>query len=135
MDITFHCVRSAVFLPRMYDWSTAYFSFTFTLAPVYFHGLVFAIFASLIAPFGGFFASGVKRAFRKKDFDSIFPGHGGVVDRMDCQMIMQLFVWIYLRTFVFQDVSVASIISVVALWPVDKKLELLNYLKNAIPVK
>jgi CDP-diglyceride synthetase len=61
---------------------------------------VFAVFASLIAPFGGFFASGVKRAFGKKDFDSLFPGHGGVVDRMDCQMITQLFVHIYLRTWV-----------------------------------
>ena len=32
------------------------------------HGFVIAIFASLIAPFGGFFASGVKRAFRIKVF-------------------------------------------------------------------
>lgn len=33
-----------------------------------FHGVIFAIFASIIAPFGGFFASGFKRAFKKKDF-------------------------------------------------------------------
>jgi phosphatidate cytidylyltransferase len=30
--------------------------------------VIFAIFASIIAPFGGFFASGFKRAFKKKDF-------------------------------------------------------------------
>lgn len=43
-----------------------------------------ATFASLIAPFGGFFASGVKRAFRIKDFGDTIPGHGGITDRFDC---------------------------------------------------
>ncbi|EOD40933.1 phosphatidate cytidylyltransferase [Emiliania huxleyi CCMP1516] len=38
-------------------------------------------FASLVAPFGGFFASGIKRAYKIKDFSAIIPGHGGVFDR------------------------------------------------------
>jgi len=59
-----------------------------TVAPIQFHILVLATFASLIAPFGGFFASGLKRAFKIKDFGDSIPGHGGMTDRMDCQFIM-----------------------------------------------
>ena len=38
----------------------------FSMRPIHFHGAVMAMFASLIAPFGGFFASGFKRAFKLK---------------------------------------------------------------------
>ncbi|KAL5019212.1 hypothetical protein ScPMuIL_004934 [Solemya velum] len=31
-------------------------------------------------PFGGFFASGFKRAFKIKDFGDTIPGHGGIMD-------------------------------------------------------
>jgi CDP-diglyceride synthetase len=58
---------------------------TIPYAPYQFHLLVMACFASLVAPFGGFFASGFKRAFNIKDFGSSIPGHGGMTDRMDCQ--------------------------------------------------
>lgn len=51
---------------------------------------VIALFASLVAPFGGFFASGFKRALKIKDFADVIPGHGGVTDRMDCQILMVL---------------------------------------------
>lgn len=44
------------------------------------------MFASFIAPFGGFFASGFKRGFKIKDFGDSIPGHGGVTDRFDCQV-------------------------------------------------
>jgi len=58
---------------------------TVPYAPYQFHVLVMATFASLVAPFGGFFASGFKRAFDIKDFGDSIPGHGGMTDRMDCQ--------------------------------------------------
>lgn len=51
-----------------------------------FHAVVLAAFASIIAPFGGFFASGFKRGFKIKDFGDSIPGHGGMTDRMDCQV-------------------------------------------------
>lgn len=75
-------------------------TFSFTMAPMQFHSLVFATFASLIAPFGGFFASGLKRTFKIKDFGDSIPGHGGMTDRMDCQFIMGFFTYVYFHTFI-----------------------------------
>ena len=44
------------------------------LLPIQFHGIFYGLFASFIAPFGGFLASGIKRAYNRKDFDTFFPG-------------------------------------------------------------
>jgi hypothetical protein len=49
---------------------------------------------------GGFFASGFKRAFKMKDFGQTIPGHGGVTDRFDCQMIMAMFAYVYYWNYV-----------------------------------
>ena len=51
------------------------------LYPFQLHSLLLSLFASSIGPFGGFFASGFKRAFRIKDFAATIPGHGGFVVR------------------------------------------------------
>jgi Cytidylyltransferase family len=70
------------------------------MAPMQIHILVFGTFASLIAPFGGFFASGLKRTFKIKDFGDSIPGHGGITDRMDCQFIMGFFAYMYYHSFI-----------------------------------
>jgi phosphatidate cytidylyltransferase len=64
------------------------------------HALALGVFASTIGPFGGFFASGFKRAFKIKDFGDSIPGHGGFMDRFDCQVIMAGFVNVYIYTFI-----------------------------------
>ncbi|KAJ1549649.1 hypothetical protein HK405_006519 [Cladochytrium tenue] len=71
-----------------------------SITPFQLHSVVMALFASLIAPFGGFFASGAKRAFKLKDFGDTIPGHGGITDRMDCQFLMSFFAFIYYQSFI-----------------------------------
>lgn len=68
--------------------------------PFYWHSIIMATFASFVGPFGGFFASGFKRAFKIKDFGDLIPGHGGMTDRFDCQIIMGTFVYVYFQTFI-----------------------------------
>jgi phosphatidate cytidylyltransferase len=63
------------------------------------HCAILALFASVVAPFGGFMASAVKRAYGLKDFDTFIPGHGGLMDRIDCQFLMSLFTWAHVSTF------------------------------------
>lgn len=62
-------------------------------------GVALAIVASTIAPFAGFLASVIKRAYGRKDFGNTFPGHGGFVDRLDCQLIMAPVVFFYLSLY------------------------------------
>jgi phosphatidate cytidylyltransferase len=70
------------------------------IAPIQWHSLVLAFFGSIIAPFGGFFASGFKRAFKVKDFSESIPGHGGFTDRVDCQFLMAFFSYLYIKSFI-----------------------------------
>jgi hypothetical protein len=44
--------------------------------------------------------SAIKRAYNKKDFDSFIPGHGGMMDRMDCQLLMNSFTTFYYYSFI-----------------------------------
>ncbi|KFA67356.1 hypothetical protein S40285_07026 [Stachybotrys chlorohalonatus IBT 40285] len=99
------CDPNPVFIPHKYSFPQLFFlpdntAFSVTFQPMQLHALVLATFASLIAPFGGFFASGLKRTFKLKDFGHSIPGHGGITDRMDCQFIMGFFAYIYYHTFV-----------------------------------
>uniref|UniRef100_A0A665WLK1 Phosphatidate cytidylyltransferase n=1 Tax=Echeneis naucrates TaxID=173247 RepID=A0A665WLK1_ECHNA len=73
---------------------------TVNLYPFQIHSIFLSSFASLIGPFGGFFASGFKRAFKIKDFASTIPGHGGIMDRFDCQYLMATFTHVYIASFI-----------------------------------
>jgi len=68
-------------------------------------GMVLATFASFVAPFAGFVASVIKRAYGRKDFGTMLPGHGGFVDRLDCQLIIAPFVYFYLSLYKFANVA------------------------------
>ncbi|GMF69012.1 unnamed protein product [Aspergillus oryzae var. brunneus] len=95
------CTPNPAFMPQPYqvpEWTGV--DKTFYVEPIQFHILIFATFASLIAPFGGFFASGLKRTFKIKDFGESIPGHGGITDRMDCQFIMGFFAYMYYHSFI-----------------------------------
>lgn len=60
------------------------------------HAAVLAVYCAVVAPFGGFLASTVKRAYGKKDFGTLIAGHGGLIDRLDCQLVTAPFVYLYL---------------------------------------
>jgi phosphatidate cytidylyltransferase len=93
-------VSESYALPRWLRWLPVVGGPIIQVAPFQFHALWMALFASVVTPFGGFFASGVKRALCVKDFGDSIPGHGGFSDRMDCQLLMGGFVWVLCETFV-----------------------------------
>jgi len=81
------------------------------IEPFQYHVFFLATFASLIAPFGGFFASGIKRTFHIKDFGDSIPGHGGITDRFDCQFIMGTLTFMYYQGFIaVHEASVGGVI-------------------------
>jgi phosphatidate cytidylyltransferase len=56
-------------------------------------GIIIAI-LSIVGQFGDFSASVVKRAFEVKDFSELFPGHGGMIDRIDSVMFIAPFAYV-----------------------------------------
>ncbi|XP_075059361.1 phosphatidate cytidylyltransferase 1 [Mixophyes fleayi] len=82
------------FLQSLLGWTTV------RIYPFQIHSIALSTFGSLIGPFGGFFASGFKRAFKIKDFSDTIPGHGGIMDRFDCQYLMATFVHVYIASFI-----------------------------------
>jgi len=97
------------------------------------HAIVLGFFAGFIAPFGGFFASGVKRAFKIKDFGDSIPGHGGMTDRMDCQLMMGMFTCVWLNSVVLKQVpSVQSVLNQISGLSLDEQHQILRELQRKI---
>ncbi|VDL72328.1 unnamed protein product [Nippostrongylus brasiliensis] len=95
------------------------------------HAIVMALFASLLGPFGGFFASGFKRAFKIKDFGDVIPGHGGLMDRFDCQLLMGTFVSVYIHTFIRVPNPAKLVTQILWLQPEDQ-ITVFNSLKQEL---
>jgi len=97
------------------------------IIPIQLHALSLSLFASLVAPFGGFLASAIKRAYRIKDFAGLIPGHGGLMDRFDCQLIMALATWVHYNTFVkITTVSVSKLLYMYKLLGDEERKEFLD---------
>ncbi|KAI0663407.1 cytidylyltransferase family-domain-containing protein [Cubamyces menziesii] len=136
------CTPNPVFVWRDWQMPTPLSVFLSTLighqvttipyAPYQLHLLVLSCFASLVAPFGGFFASGFKRAFDIKDFGHSIPGHGGMTDRMDCQFLMGVFTYVYYSSLIRDNhVTVGSILqTIVSGLTLTEQLELMADLKR-----
>ncbi len=54
---------------------------------------------SIIGQIGDFSASVIKRYFEVKDFSELFPGHGGMIDRIDSVMFIAPFAYLLLTLF------------------------------------
>ncbi len=69
-----------------------FFHVDFSLLQIGFMGFVLSIMGQL----GDFSASAIKRYFGVKDFSDLFPGHGGMIDRIDSVMFVAPIAFIFL---------------------------------------
>lgn len=64
--MTMECEPSSIFRPQEFTVQIGRFVRTLNVYPFVLHSLSLSVFSSVIGPFGGFFASGFKRAFKIK---------------------------------------------------------------------
>lgn len=107
---------------------------TVNLYPFQIHSIALSAFGSLIAPFGGFFASGFKRAFKIKDFADTIPGHGGMMDRFDCQYLMATFVHVYIASFI-RGPNPSKVLQLLLTLQPEQQLNIFNTLGNHLREK
>jgi phosphatidate cytidylyltransferase len=63
------------------------------------HAVVLGIFGGLAGQMGDLFASLMKRHAGVKDYGAIFPGHGGMMDRLDSVYWATVVMYVYLIWF------------------------------------
>ncbi|XP_031641066.1 phosphatidate cytidylyltransferase, photoreceptor-specific isoform X2 [Contarinia nasturtii] len=125
------CEPSYLFRPQEYTLSLVKINKTITMYPFLLHSLSMSVFSSVIGPFGGFFASGFKRAFKIKDFGDMIPGHGGIMDRFDCQFLMATFVNVYISSFI-RTASPAKLLQQIYNLKPEQQLQLYNSLRDSL---
>ncbi|EFO64545.1 Phosphatidate cytidylyltransferase [Giardia lamblia P15] len=57
------------------------------LSRMYICCMLLALWISIVGPVGGMLASLAKRCAKIKNFSNLIPGHGGVIDRIDCHIL------------------------------------------------
>ncbi|XP_026473574.1 phosphatidate cytidylyltransferase, photoreceptor-specific-like [Ctenocephalides felis] len=129
--MSMECEPSPIFRPQEYSLSWMGIKSNINMYPFLLHSLSMSVFSSVIGPFGGFFASGFKRAFKIKDFGDVIPGHGGIMDRFDCQFLMATFVNVYISSFIRTASPQKLLAQVYSLKP-EQQLQLFYSLKDTL---
>lgn len=75
---------------------TVFFNMYFGLEISYLTIGIISFVLSIIGQIGDFSASVIKRSFEIKDFSELFPGHGGMLDRIDSVMYIAPFAYLLL---------------------------------------
>jgi len=65
------------------------------------HAVILGLVGSIIGQLGDLCESALKRAAGVKDSGAILPGHGGILDRLDCLIFITPFVYYY-RVFIIR---------------------------------
>ena len=73
--------------------------FGFGKEPNYILLLAIAFVGCVVSQWGDLIASLLKREYGVKDYGSLFPGHGGVMDRFDSLFTVNIFIYIVLTIF------------------------------------
>jgi len=120
-----NCNIDKVFISNEYEFLNLKFSF----APFQIHCFFIALFISLIGPFGGFLASGFKRAYKLKDFGHSIPGHGGILDRFDVHIFVAFFTSTYYASFV-KDVDLSHVMNMIEKLSTEDKQALIEWVKT-----
>ena len=94
--------NSALFQERDYDYTIFNTDLRFHTSPAIIHMFVFTVFIAFFAPFGGFFVSGLKQALKHKQL-GLTLHKGGVIDRLDCVIILGFFMLVYVHGFVYRQ--------------------------------
>jgi phosphatidate cytidylyltransferase len=64
-----------------------------------------------------------------QDFSDVIPGHGGVMDRFDCQVLMATFVYVYIYSFIRRPMSQKLLSQIYTLKP-EEQLNFYYQLEN-----
>jgi len=67
----------------------------FNISNPVWHYILIGALAGIFAQFGDLSASLIKRNFSKKDFSSLIPGHGGILDRIDSILFVIPVIYFY----------------------------------------
>ncbi|MEN8906910.1 MAG: phosphatidate cytidylyltransferase [Clostridiales bacterium] len=67
----------------------------------FYHFIILGLISGIVSQIGDWAASAIKRKADIKDYGSLMPGHGGIIDRFDSILIIAPVVYFYITIIIF----------------------------------